>query len=64
VRYSLSVSTNGSRWPGSGEFDEDAAIETATRLFWKSGYEATSMRDLADHTGMTTTSLYNALGDK
>jgi TetR/AcrR family transcriptional repressor of nem operon len=30
------------------EFDEDAVLEAATQLFWKNGYEATSMRDLAD----------------
>jgi TetR/AcrR family transcriptional repressor of nem operon len=46
------------------EFDEDAVLETATQLFWNNGYEATSMRDLADHTGTTTPSLYNAFGDK
>jgi len=47
-----------------GEFDEDAVLEAATQFFWKDGYEATSMRDLADHTGMTTPSLYNPLGNK
>jgi TetR/AcrR family transcriptional repressor of nem operon len=46
------------------EFDEDTVLEAATQRFWNSGYEATSMRDLADHTGMTTPSLYNAFGDK
>jgi TetR/AcrR family transcriptional regulator, transcriptional repressor for nem operon len=46
------------------EFDEDTALEAATQLFWNNGYEATSMRDLADRTGMTTPSLYNAFGDK
>jgi TetR/AcrR family transcriptional repressor of nem operon len=46
------------------EFDEDTALEAATQRFWNNGYEATSMRDLADHTGMTTPSLYNAFGDK
>ena len=46
------------------EFDEDAVLEAATQRFWNNGYEATSMRDLADHTGTTTPSLYNAFGDK
>lgn len=46
------------------EFDEDTALEAATQRFWNKGYEATSMRDLADRTGMTTPSLYNAFGDK
>jgi TetR/AcrR family transcriptional repressor of nem operon len=35
------------------EFDEDVVLEAATQFFWKNGCEATSMRDLADHTGMT-----------
>ena len=46
------------------EFNEDTALEAAMQRFWNNGYEATSMRDLADETGMTTPSLYNAFGDK
>jgi TetR/AcrR family transcriptional repressor of nem operon len=46
------------------EFDEDTVLEAAMQYFWNNGYEATSMRDLADQTGMTTPSLYNAFGDK
>jgi len=46
------------------EFDEDTVLEAVTQRFWNDGYEATSMRDLADCTGMTTPSLYNAFGDK
>ena len=46
------------------EFNEDTVLEAAMQLFWNNGYEATSMRDLADSTGMTTPSLYNAFGDK
>jgi TetR/AcrR family transcriptional repressor of nem operon len=46
------------------EFDEETVLDAATQRFWNDGYEATSMRDLADCTGMTTPSLYNAFGDK
>jgi TetR/AcrR family transcriptional repressor of nem operon len=46
------------------EFDEQAVLESATEWFWNNGYEATSVRDLADRMGMTTASLYNAFGDK
>jgi TetR/AcrR family transcriptional repressor of nem operon len=46
------------------EFDEQAVLDQTTQRFWSKGYEATSMRDLADSTGVTTASLYNAFGDK
>jgi TetR/AcrR family transcriptional regulator, transcriptional repressor for nem operon len=60
---------SGSRWAGSGmarprEFDEDAVLDATVRCFWKQGYEATSVRDLVAHTGITAASLYNAFGDK
>ncbi|HEY1863137.1 MAG TPA: TetR/AcrR family transcriptional regulator [Roseiarcus sp.] len=46
------------------EFDEGAALHAAVLCFWKQGYEATSVRDLVEHTGVTAASLYNAFGDK
>jgi TetR/AcrR family transcriptional regulator, transcriptional repressor for nem operon len=46
------------------EFDESAVLEAAALCFWKQGYEATSVRDLVEHTGITAASLYNAFGDK
>src|SRR5208282_2053489 len=46
------------------EFDEVAALEAATECFWQRGYEATSVRDLADKMGISAPSLYNAYGDK
>ncbi|RON48274.1 TetR family transcriptional regulator [Pseudomonas frederiksbergensis] len=46
------------------QFDEETVLESAMQRFWNNGFEATSMRDLADQTGMTTASLYNAFGDK
>lgn len=46
------------------EFDEITVLEAAMRCFWSRGYEATSVRDLADVTGLTAASLYNAFGDK
>ncbi|HEX3403080.1 MAG TPA: TetR/AcrR family transcriptional regulator, partial [Acetobacteraceae bacterium] len=58
-----------SRWAGGKmarprEFDEDAVLNAAVLCFWKQGYEATSVRDLVAHTGITAASLYNAFGDK
>jgi len=46
------------------EFDEEAVSNAAVLAFWEFGYEATSMRDLSEKTGLTTASLYNAFGDK
>jgi TetR/AcrR family transcriptional regulator, transcriptional repressor for nem operon len=46
------------------EFDETIALEAAIACFWRRGYEATSVRDLADSMGISGPSLYNAFGDK
>ncbi len=46
------------------EFDETKAIDGAVDCFWARGYEATSVRDLAEHMGIGGASLYNAYGGK
>lgn len=46
------------------EFDEAAVLDAAMQCFWSRGFEATSVRDLTDRTGLTSASLYNAYGDK
>ena len=46
------------------EFDEQKTLQAVAEAFWTRGYEATSTRDLAQRTGLTVTSLYNAFGDK
>jgi TetR/AcrR family transcriptional repressor of nem operon len=46
------------------EFDEGEALDAAMDCFWRDGYEATSVRDLAARMGITGASLYNAFGDK
>lgn len=46
------------------EFEEGVVLDAAMECFWNRGYEATSMRDLVDKTGITGASLYNAFGDK
>ncbi len=46
------------------EFDETAALEAAIGCFWRRGYEATSVRELAASMGVSAPSLYNTYGDK
>jgi AcrR family transcriptional regulator len=45
-------------------FDRDAALDQAIRLFWRKGYEATSVRDLSEELRIGQPSLYNAFGGK
>jgi AcrR family transcriptional regulator len=45
-------------------YDPEAALQRATEAFWKKGYAATSLDDLAAATGMNRPSLYAGFGDK
>jgi TetR/AcrR family transcriptional repressor of nem operon len=46
------------------EFDFEHALGKATRLFWKSGYAGTSLRDLLKSMGIGEGSFYNTLKSK
>lgn len=46
------------------EFDREAALEQAMRLFWFKGFEATSIADLVQAMGISAPSLYAAFGSK
>jgi AcrR family transcriptional regulator len=46
------------------EFDVETAIETATDLFWRYGYEGTSLSDLTAAIGITPPSFYFAFRSK
>ncbi|ASO20503.1 AcrR family transcriptional regulator [Actinoalloteichus hoggarensis] len=45
-------------------FDREAALAAATRLFWRHGYEATSIGALTEAMNIRPPSLYAAFGDK
>lgn len=45
-------------------FDRAEALETAMRLFWSRGFEATSISDLTHAMGINPPALYGAFGDK
>jgi TetR/AcrR family transcriptional repressor of nem operon len=46
------------------EFDEDQVLDAALQTFRRKGYEATTLPDLLEATGLARQSLYNAFGDK
>ena len=45
-------------------FSDDAALHAIKDVFWRKGYEATSMRDIEAETGLNKQSLYRLFGDK
>ncbi len=45
-------------------FDRAAALDTATRLFWRHGYDGTSISMLTEALGVTPPTLYAAFGSK
>jgi TetR/AcrR family transcriptional repressor of nem operon len=46
------------------EFDQNRVLEKAMELFWRQGYEATSMQDLVEYLGINRQSIYDTFGDK
>ncbi len=49
--------------PWEKSFDESEVIDQIMNVFWEKGYEATSISDLTEATGLKRGSLYNAFGD-
>ncbi|MFM2267235.1 MAG: hypothetical protein RL757_676 [Bacteroidota bacterium] len=50
--------------PRNKAFQEEAVLERAMQVFWKKGYNATSMEDLVTGMGINRASLYDTFGDK
>ena len=46
------------------EFDRERVLRKAMHLFWKQGYEATSVHDLGQYLDLRPGSLYNTFHDK
>jgi AcrR family transcriptional regulator len=46
------------------EFDADQALDRATEVFWRQGYDGTSIADLTASIGVAAPSLYAAFGNK
>lgn len=46
------------------EFDREAAVHAALDRFWKRGFEAVSVSDLADAMSIQRSSFYNSFGDR
>jgi AcrR family transcriptional regulator len=46
------------------EFDYDDVVEQAMYLFWRQGYQNTSIDDVESATALTIGSLYNAFKNK
>ncbi|TKI05093.1 TetR/AcrR family transcriptional regulator [Martelella alba] len=46
------------------QFDRDDALDKALQLFWRHGYEATSLSDLVAATGAKAPTLYGEFGNK
>jgi TetR/AcrR family transcriptional repressor of nem operon len=49
---------------GVKQFDRSEVLDRAMALFWRRGYEATSIQDLVEATGINRGSIYGTFGDK
>ena len=45
-------------------FSKEEAVASTMHLFWAKGYEATTVRDIADRLEIPVASVYHSFGDK
>jgi TetR/AcrR family transcriptional repressor of nem operon len=50
--------------PRPRAFDEESVLDNAMNIFWSKGFEATSIQDLVEQTGLNRASMYASFGDK
>ncbi|MEZ4687566.1 MAG: TetR/AcrR family transcriptional regulator [Bacteroidia bacterium] len=50
--------------PRTKAFNEEQVLEKALILFWRQGFQATSMQDLVEHLGINRASMYSSFGSK
>jgi TetR/AcrR family transcriptional repressor of nem operon len=61
----VSTETTADRHRGRPrEFDEAQVLDAVIDLFWTKGYEAASLADMVEASGLNKSSLYNAFGSK
>src|SRR5260370_15325638 len=49
---------------GVKQFERSEVLDRAMAVFWRRGYDATSIRDLVEATGINRGSIYGTFGDK
>src|SRR5438128_12662413 len=64
VQKSQTTARAGNRTGRPLAFQPEAALDAVTRLFWRQGFERTSLEDLERASGLSRSSLYNTFGSK